>query len=105
MTVDRERLRLRQTIAGCAALSALATLPTLARQPLSWNEAVTLGAAQRSPSELWALLKHTDAPLGLYYLIIHGWLVALGWLGIGATAFWLRLPSALAAIGCASWSS
>ena len=85
-------------LAWCVGVAAFAALPTLGHQPLSWNEAVTLGAAQRSPSELWALLRHTDAPLGLYYLIIHVWLMMLSWIGIGADAFWLRLPSALAAV-------
>lgn len=87
-------------VAGTVAMAtaALVTLPTIGRQPLSWDEAVTLGAAERSPGELWAMLRHTDAPLGLYYLLMHLW-VGLGDLaGAGHSATWLRLPSALAAI-------
>jgi mannosyltransferase len=87
-------------IGWCAALAAAATLPTLGRQPLSWNEAVTLNAARRSPGQLWTLLQHTDAPLGLYYTLMHAWLTVLGWLGVGATSYVLRLPSALADIAC-----
>lgn len=90
----------RWRVAGAAmALCAVAVLPTIGRQPLSWNEAVTLGAAQRSPTELWAMLRHTDAPLGFYYLITHYWTSSLHAIGIETTAAWLRLPSALAAIG------
>jgi mannosyltransferase len=84
----------------CVALATATTVPRLGEQPLSWNEAVTLSAAQRSPSDLWAFLHQTDAPLGLYYFLIHGWLIGLGWIGIGATSFWLRFPSALADIAC-----
>jgi mannosyltransferase len=88
-----------QPVWWCIALASAATLPTLGQQPLSWNEAVTLSAAQRSPTDLWALLRRTDAPLGLYYFMVHFWLDGLNSLGISATAFWLRLPSALADIG------
>jgi mannosyltransferase len=99
-TIAAVRRLAAQPVWWCIGLAAAATLPTLGRQPLSWNEAVTLSAAQRSPADLWALLHQTDAPLGLYYFIIHGWLVGLGWIGIGASSFWLRLPSALADIAC-----
>jgi mannosyltransferase len=99
-TIARLSRKLRATpVWGCVALAAAATLPTLGQQPLSWNEAVTLSAAQRSPDDLWALLHQTDAPLGLYYFIIHVWLDGLNLLGISATAYWLRLPSAVADIG------
>jgi mannosyltransferase len=100
MPVRRYRALSTEPLWWCVALAAAATLPRLGQQPLSWNEAVTLSAAQRRPTDLWALLHQTDAPLGLYYFIIHGWLVGLSWIGIGATSFWLRLPSALADIGC-----
>ena len=93
------RVLSQQPVWWCIALAAAATLPTLGQQPLSWNEAVTLSAAQRSPTDLWALLRQTDAPLGLYYFMVHSWLDGLNLLGFSATAFWLRLPSALADIG------
>ncbi len=89
----------RNPVGWCVLLAAAATLPRLGSQPLSWNEAVTLSAAQRSPADLWALLHRTDAPLGLYYFIIHGWLDGLQLVGIRANAYWLRLPSALADLG------
>lgn len=93
----------RLTTPGAAGVAmvvaALASLPTLGHQPLSWDEAVTLSAAQRRPPELLALLRHTDAPLGTYYAFIHAWLAMLRLVGIDPTGTWLRLPSALAATG------
>jgi mannosyltransferase len=44
------------------------------------------------------MLGHTDAPLGLYYFLMQGWLAIGDGLGVGPAAWWLRLPSALAAI-------
>lgn len=87
------------TAAAAMVLLAVLTLPTLGRQPLSWDEAVSASSAQRSLPHLREMLAHTDAPLGCYYLLLHVW-VSLGRsLGIGAdTAWWLRLPSALAAV-------
>jgi mannosyltransferase len=85
--------------APAVAVAAAITLPTLGRQPLSWDEAVTFGAAERSPHQLLLMLGHTDAPLGLYYLLMQGWVWLLGELGFAPTAGWLRLPSAAAAIG------
>lgn len=80
-------------------LGALASLPTIAGQPLSWDEAVTLSAAQRSLPTLLALLHQRDAPLGPYYALIHEWLGLLETVGIHPSALWLRLPSAFGAIG------
>ena len=80
------------------AVAAVATLPTIDRQPLSWDESVTRSAADRSPHQLFGLLAHTDAPLGLYYLLMHGWTGLGRALDVGSSAGWLRLPSALAAI-------
>jgi mannosyltransferase len=93
-----EDLSLRMVAAAAMSLAAVSTLVTLGRQPLSWDEAVTLGAAERSPGELFRMLGHTDAPLGLYYFLMQGWLSIGDALGVGAAAWWLRLPSALAAI-------
>ena len=88
----------RRLILVAMAVAAVATLPTIDRQPLSWDESVTRSAAERSLHQLFGLLAHTDAPLGLYYLMMHGW-VGLGRaVGIASSAGWLRLPSALAAI-------
>ena len=80
------------------ALAALTTVTRIGKQPLSWDEAVTLEAARRSPTNLVAMLAHTDAPLGAYYALVHVWIRLLGATGIRVTAGWLRAPSALAAI-------
>jgi mannosyltransferase len=70
----------------------------LGRQPLSWDEAVTASAARHTLPRLAALLDRTDAPLGGYYLAVHGWLRLLAAAGLPADEAWLRLPSALAAV-------
>lgn len=92
-------LSARAVALSTMSIAAVTTLVTLGRQPLSWDEAVTLDAAERSPALLWRMLGHTDAPLGLYYALIHGWLVVGRPFGWASAAWWLRLPSALAAIG------
>jgi mannosyltransferase len=80
------------------AVAAAACLPGLGRQPLSWDESVSVAAARRSLPQLGHLLAHTDAPLGLYYLGLHGWIWLVRAAGFGLTETWVRLPSALAAI-------
>ena len=89
-----------------SGFAAILCLVSLGRQPLSWDESVTLNAAQRSPGALWTLLHRTDAPLGVYYAGMHGWLRLGAWFGIPADEIWMRLPSAIAviaAIGLATW--
>jgi mannosyltransferase len=89
---------------GLAAIAAMGlaaalTLPTLGRQPLSWDEAVSASSARRSLPHLAHMLSHTDAPLGFYYLLLHGWTSVGQAIGVSAAnAGWLRLPSAIAAI-------
>ena len=76
----------------------VATVTCLARlgaQPLSWDEAVTANAAARPYPALWHLLRHTDAPLGAYYAIMHAWMLVRP--ASVPVEPWLRLPSALAA--------
>jgi mannosyltransferase len=55
------------------------------------DEAYSLEAADRSIPQIFALLRHTDAVNGTYYLFMHG---VIGLLGTSATA--LRLPSLIA---------
>jgi mannosyltransferase len=86
------------SVAAAMLLSAILNLVTLARQPLSWDESVSLNAAQRSPHALWTLLRHTDGPLGAYYYGLHLWLRLGATLGIRPSEGWVRLPSALAVI-------
>lgn len=75
----------------------------LGRQPLSWDEAVSVSAARHRLPDLAALLRHTDAPLGAYYLGLHGWLAFGRLLRLPPTEAWVRLPSlvaAVVAVGC-----
>ena len=55
------------------------------------DEAYTVGAASRPLPRILAMLGHTDAVNGTYYLFMHAW---IGVAGTSATA--LRLPSLLA---------
>jgi mannosyltransferase len=55
------------------------------------DEAYSLEAANRSIPQIFALLHHTDAVNGTYYLFMHG---VIGLLGTSATA--LRVPSLIA---------
>jgi mannosyltransferase len=63
----------------------------------SWNpslwsdEAATISAAKRSLPELWAMLGSIDLVHGLYYFVLHWWIELFG-----ASAFSIRLPSAIA---------
>lgn len=60
--------------------------------PSLWrDEAYTIEAARRSPGQIFALLQHSDAVHGAYYLCMH---VVISLFGRSATA--VRLPSVLA---------
>jgi mannosyltransferase len=91
-------LNRRTAVAAATFVAALTCLTTLWHQPLSWDEAVTVTAAEHQPTRLLALLGRTDAPLGFYYVLMHGWIRLLDGAGILPTEAWLRLPSALAAV-------
>jgi mannosyltransferase len=64
------------------------------------DEAYSLEAADRSIAKIFALLHHTDAVNGTYYLFMHG-VIAL--LGTSATA--LRLPSLIATVVAAAMTA
>ena len=92
-------LALRPTrVWAVGGLALVATLSALGRQPLSWDEAVTFSAAQRSPSRLLGLLGNTDATVGLYYFAMHGWLQITHAVGLPTAEWVLRLPRAMALI-------
>jgi mannosyltransferase len=63
----------------------------IGRPSLWYDEAATLSAASRPVPELWAMLHNIDAVHGLYYLLMHGWLIVFP-----PTELALRLPSTLA---------
>lgn len=85
----------RGTWIGAATifLAATAIAATMSPSVSLWtDEAVTISAAQRSLGELWALVQRIDAVHALYYALMSTWVDIAG-----ASAFTLRLPSALAA--------
>jgi mannosyltransferase len=60
--------------------------------PALWeDELATWGMVSVPWSRMWQVLQHTDATLGAYYALLHGW-VSL----VGASDVMLRLPSVLA---------
>jgi mannosyltransferase len=94
------------SVSIASIVAAVLCLTGLGRQPLSWDESVSLNAASRSDRPLWTLLRHTDAPLGAYYAGLHVWIRLGALVGIPADETWLRLPSALAviaAVGLVTW--
>ncbi len=84
--------RSRRETAIVFCLFALALLPrvmALGARSLWLDEAATEGIARLSWRHFWLLLSRHEANMGLYYLLMRGW---LRW---GHGAAWLRLPSAL----------
>lgn len=78
-----------------AGLFVVATLLATIMSPtvsLWTDESITLSAASRTPTQLWALLQHIDAVHGVYYAFMNGWIHIFG-----DSSFSVRLPSALAA--------
>jgi len=66
--------------------------------PMLWrDELATWSASGRSLTQLYAMLHHVDAVLGVYYFGIHLW---MGVFGDSATA--MRLPSVIAMAGAAA---
>ena len=62
------------------------------RVPMLWrDELATWSATSRTVPQLWMMVHHIDAVLGVYYFGLHLWLAVFG---DSATA--MRLPSAIA---------
>lgn len=80
-----------------AVLAVGVSLAGAARPSLWFDEAATISASTRSPTELWQMLGKVDAVHGLYYLLMHGWFAVFP-----ATEFWCRVPSGLAVGGAAA---
>lgn len=55
------------------------------------DESVSFEVSQRTLGQILALLRRHDAVHGLYYLLLHGWMLP------GGGEVWLRVPSVLAA--------
>lgn len=76
----------------------VACLALLRRQPLSWDEAVSVAVATRPVHAIATTLHHSDAVLGVYYLMLHAWASLASAVGLRPTEWWWRLPSAVAAV-------
>ncbi|MEO8908050.1 MAG: glycosyltransferase family 39 protein [Microbacteriaceae bacterium] len=71
---------------GFAVAAAGSWIPSL------WgDEAASIMSAERSWPSLFAMLGHIDSVHGAYYVFLHGWIDLFG-----ASAFSVRLPSAIA---------
>ena len=94
-TVPRHRRRSRasRSLLPLAA-GLLASLIALAGAWIPsfwWDEAATIGAADRTIPELTELLGRIDAVHGAYYALMHAWFDV-----VGISEFTARLPSAVA---------
>jgi mannosyltransferase len=66
--------------------------------PMLWrDELATWSATSRTLPQLWAMVHHIDAVLGVYYLGLHLWMMVFG---DSATA--MRIPSVIAMTGAAA---
>jgi mannosyltransferase len=78
--------------APAAGLAAGLTTVLWSWHPSLWSdEAATISAASRSVADLRAMLGTLDLVHGAYYLLMHWWIDLFG-----ASAFSIRLPSAIA---------
>lgn len=81
----------RRMDAAIVGLFAFVISVAGASRPSFWvDEAATISASTRTPSQMWNLLTAVDAVHGLYYLVMRGWFGVFP-----ATEFWSRVPSAL----------
>jgi mannosyltransferase len=95
---QRARMRAGRLDPVLVAVFAVAVSAAGAARPSLWfDEAATISASTRSLPQLWQLLHNIDAVHGLYYLLMHGWLLVFP-----ASEFWLRLSSCLAVGGAAA---
>lgn len=79
-------------LAGPTALAAWLVFPGLGRAPLWRDEVATVSVAGRDLLGTMRVLWHREANMGLYYLVMNGWLRA------GGGEIWVRLPSAVFAV-------
>jgi mannosyltransferase len=90
---------MRSNVALAAAIACLGLALTLFQLggPSLWmDEAFSVELARKPLSTLWLVSSSGgEANMVLYYLILHGWLNLLSFLGIPALEFAVRLPSAL----------
>lgn len=78
-----------------AAVAFVTTLVAVGRSSVTLVETATLTAATRPLSRLPALLAHTDAVLGPFYVFMHFWLK------VSHSLWWMRFPGVLASAATA----
>jgi mannosyltransferase len=84
-------------VAGPAVLAIALCLYELTTRSLWLDEAATVAIASQHGSALWHAITHDGGNMLGYYALLH---VLIGWFGDGAAV--IRLPSVLAAGGCAA---
>ena len=84
-------------VAGPAVLAMALCLYELTTRSLWLDEAATVAIASQHGSALWHAITHDGGNMLGYYALLH---VLIGWFGDGAAV--IRLPSVLAAGGCAA---
>jgi mannosyltransferase len=86
----RSRRGLYLAVAVAAAAMAILGVWGLARRGTMGNDEIaSRWAASLSLRQLFHLLRHVDAVHGLYYLLLHGWMV------FGTTPTIIRIPSVI----------
>jgi mannosyltransferase len=86
----RSRWALYLAVAVAAAAMAILGVWGLARRGTMGNDEIaSRWAASLSLRQLFHLLRHVDAVHGLYYLLLHGWMV------FGTTPTIIRIPSVI----------
>lgn len=84
-----------------AACSTVAVVRDIGTKPLWRDEAISLSVATRPVTRILSVLPHHDANAGLYYLLLHVWLV------FGQSPAWARGMSAacfVATAAIAAWA-
>jgi mannosyltransferase len=94
---SRERLLDLAAVALPAVLAIALCLYELTTRSLWLDEAATVAIASQHGSALWHAITHDGGNMLGYYALLH---VLIGWFGDGAGV--IRLPSVLAAGGCAA---
>lgn len=75
-----------------AALAAAVAVWHYSDQPLWRDEWFTYGTVERTLPQMARLLLDNDGGLGVFYLLMHGWML------LGDSVAWMRVPAALCTV-------
>ncbi|GCE05390.1 glycosyltransferase family 39 protein [Dictyobacter aurantiacus] len=78
-------------------LSMILACLYLGRPGIWFDEAFSVELARQPLPLLWHTIFGTEPNMELYYLLLHGWLMVTGWLGLAPVEWLVRLPSAICA--------